>query len=355
MKLLDIYIGRRFLYWFFLVTFILAVLFGFIEFLSELNNVGAGAYSLGGALTFVGFTLPRRLIDLMPISALLGGTIALGLLSDHGELLGMQAAGISWKRISAAVFATFVLVVVVSVFLAETIIPEMEQVARKSRAKAIHGTGVSLTQHGFWERKKNVFIHVDKMIGEDIASDINIFEFDPRGHLKTVTLALSANILNNRQWILRNVTQKTLTDEGITVTHEAELTLGPFSNLDEIATWGLPPYSMSTHELIHFIQGLRENGQNADQYLLKLWRKLSVPLLAGAMILYSLSFVFGENRSSSAGRRTTLASIIGLVLYFADQLIMHAGLLLNLNPLVTAMIPVAFVSGLAVHRLRALV
>jgi len=91
-----------------------------------------------------------------------------------------------------------------------------------------------------------------------------------------------------------------------------------------------------------------------DPYRLALWRKLGVPLITGAMVLFSLSFVFGSNRRVSAGRRITMASLIGLVLYFADQLIMHTGLLLNLNPPITAMIPVVFISGLAVWRLRLL-
>jgi lipopolysaccharide export system permease protein len=40
------------------------------------------------------------------------------------------------------------------------------------------------------------------------------------------------------------------------------------------------------------------------------------------------------------------------VLYFADQLIMQWGLLLNMNPFITAMIPVLLVLSIALARLR---
>ena len=98
MKLLDFYIGSTFLKCFLLVILILAVLFSFIEFLSQLDDVGTGRYGLGNAALYVVFTLPRCLIDLMPVSAMLGGVITLGLLADRGELVAMQAAGISTPR-----------------------------------------------------------------------------------------------------------------------------------------------------------------------------------------------------------------------------------------------------------------
>jgi len=72
------------------------------------------------------------------------------------------------------------------------------------------------------------------------------------------------------------------------------------------------------------------------------------------MVLFSLSFVFGASRRISAGRRITIATLIGITLYFDDQMVMHTGLLLNLNPLLTAMIPAVFISALAYWRLRIL-
>ena len=354
MKLLDLYVGSRFLKSFLLVILILAVLFSLIEFLSQLDDVGKGVYRLGNALIFVIFTLPKCLLDLMPISALLGGTIALGLLADHGELLAMQAAGISVPRISVAVFATVMMIVITFGIMAETIIPNMEQGARRSRAQALYGTGVNLTRQGFWARRQNSYIHVHKMLSEGVAAGVDIFEFDTQGRLKSFTHALSANIRNNKQWTMNGIIQKVFTDQGVTIKEKATWTMVSFLSLDQVVVMELPPYSLSTPDLIGCIKALQESGQNADQYLLALWRKLSVPLTTGAMVLFSLSFVFGSNRRISASRRITVASFIGFALYFADQMVMHTGLLLNLNPLITAMIPVVFISGLAFWRLRIL-
>ena len=72
----------------------------------------------------------------------------------------------------------------------------------------------------------------------------------------------------------------------------------------------------------------------------------------GLLILLSLLFIFGSTRKVTAGRRIMMGSFVGIAFYFADQVIVHLGLLLNLSPLITAMIPVVFISGIALWQLR---
>ena len=164
MRILDFYISRSFLKYFLLVSLILMVLFSFFELLSQLDDVGKGNYRLNNAMIFTILTLPKRLFDLMPISTLLGGIVALGILADHGELVAMEASGISILRICTTVFVTGMLLMLTSGILAEMFIPAMEQQARKSRAQAISTTGITMTRQGFWARRDNSYIHVDKML-----------------------------------------------------------------------------------------------------------------------------------------------------------------------------------------------
>ena len=134
MRILDFYIGKSFLKYFFLIIVILMVLFSLFELLSQLDDVGKEGYRLSNALIFIALTLPKRILDLMPISTLLGGIIALGLMADHGELTAMEASGISVLRICTTVFVTGMLLMLTSGILSEMVIPGMEQQARKTRA-----------------------------------------------------------------------------------------------------------------------------------------------------------------------------------------------------------------------------
>jgi lipopolysaccharide export system permease protein len=73
------------------------------------------------------------------------------------------------------------------------------------------------------------------------------------------------------------------------------------------------------------------------------------------MVLLSLPFIFGSTRISTAGKRIMIGSFVGIVFYFGDQLIVHLGLLLSLTPVITAMIPVILISGVALWQLRKIV
>ncbi len=352
MRILDFYIARSFLKYFFLIIIILMVLFSLFELLSQLDEVGKGSYRLYNALTFVLLTLPKRLLDFMPISTLLGGIVALGLMADHGELIAMEASGISILRICTAVLVAGMLLMLTAGILAEMVVPGMEQQARKFRAQAISTSGITLTKQGFWARRHNSYIHVDKMLNEGVAANIDIFEFDKQGHLQTFTHAKNAKLQDNKQWILHGIIQKTISDNEIITKRLATLTLDSFLSADQVKVLELPPYSLSTPNLIRYIAALRQSGQNTDQYSIALWRKLSVPLTTGAMVLLALSFVFGSTRSISAGYRITIGAFIGIVLYFVDQMIMQWGLMLNMNPFITTMIPVLLISSIAFGRLR---
>ena len=352
MRILDFYIGKSFLKYFFLIIVILMVLFSLFELLSQLDDVGKEGYRLSNALIFIALTLPKRILDLMPISTLLGGIIALGLMADQGELTAMEASGISVLRICTPVFVTGMLLILTSGILSEMVIPGMEQQARKTRAQAISTQGITLTRQGFWARRDNSFVHVDKMLSKGVAANIDIFEFDDQGHLQTYSHAKNATLKDNKQWILRDITQKIIAESEVTTKNIATLTFDSYLSADQVSILELPPYSLSTPNLLRYISAMRESGQNADRYSLGLWRKLSMPLTTGAMVLLSISFVFGSTRSISAGYRITFGAFIGIILYFVDQMIMQWGLLLSLNPLLTAMAPVILISGIAFGRLR---
>ena len=71
MKILDRYIGRIFLRHCLLILAILVVLLSLLELLSQLDEVGQGGYRFIDAILVVLLTLPKRMLDLLPITTLL--------------------------------------------------------------------------------------------------------------------------------------------------------------------------------------------------------------------------------------------------------------------------------------------
>ena len=331
---------------------ILLVLFSFFELLSQLNDIGKGSYQISDAFVFICLTLPRRMLDLMPISTLLGGIIALGLLADRRELLAMQAGGVSARRICLSMLATGSILMLATLVLAELVVPPMDELARTRRSLALSDSGVTVTKQGFWARRGNSYIHVGKTLYGGAAAEVDIFETDAAGRLQEFTHAREANIKENDQWLLRGITLKTFTEQEITTRQVASLALDSFLSSDQVDILELPASSLSAADLYRYIQAMEESGQNADRYALALWRKLSLPLTTGAMILLVLPFIFGSSRKVTAGKRIVVGSFVGIALFFADQLAVHLGLLLSLNPMITAMAPVVLICAIAGWQLR---
>ena len=353
MKTLDIYIGRHFLKFFFIVLAVPGILFSFFELLSQLESVGRGTYSINDAVRFVLLTLPGRLQDLMPMTVLLAGIISLGMLADRHELLAMEASGMSVSRISAPVLAACLFLMLVSVGAGEVIIPGLEQKARDLRFQALSGGNVTPVRHGFWARSHDSFIHTESVSEQGTAEEISIFKFDEKTRIRAFIHAKSARISADR-WILNDVQIKTIRGVEIKTEKVPSLELDAFLTSEQVSALEIPPVYLSTTELLQYISAIEKSGQNAEHYKLALWQKLSLPLTTAAMALLSLTFVFGPVREIGAGLRITVGAFAGIALYFGQQLVTHIGTFLDLPAFLTALIPAIAVGCLAALRLRRL-
>src|SRR5690606_33650706 len=110
-----------------MVMGVLLSLFVFIEFISEFDRIGQGNYTAGIALKYVIFSAPRLAYELMPLAALIGSLIGLGLLASSNELVVMRTCGISLARIAWAAVKAGLLLVVISLWLGEWVVAEAEE------------------------------------------------------------------------------------------------------------------------------------------------------------------------------------------------------------------------------------
>lgn len=348
MKILDLYIGKYFIKYFLLVLFILGFMFSFFEFVAQIDDIGRGCYQFKDALFFVLLTLPNRMLDLIPGSTLLGSIIAVGLLADNNELLAMHAGGISVWRICGSVLAAAALPMLAVGILAELIAPPLEQYALERRLAALTDMDIIFTKQGFWMRKEPFFIHVRNVRPNGIPADIDIFEWDQEGYLRAFIHAEKADITKDKQWILKDVEKKSITDQGIITQQSLEsLSMKSFLSTNQMIIQKLPPESLSPSDLYQYIRMLRKRGQNADQYEVVFWKKVLLPLSMAAMVLVSLSFVFGSTRGITAGQRIMTGSIVGVAIYFLNEILEHIGLIFRVNPAISTITPITVIFCLA--------
>ncbi len=343
MKILNRYIGFRLAWGWLLVLLILTALFSIMELVGQLDDIGEGSYQIADVFSYIAYTTPGRILNLAAISALLGSIVALGTLANGDELLAMRACGFSIFRISRVVLSSGVVLMLGVLILAQFIVPPLEQRAWINREVALSDLGTLLPEGGFWTRDKNRFINVRSSTYGEGLDDLSIYEFDDEGKPAQFITARNAEIGPDGRWMCQDIRQVTFLEKEIIDQKIPTLTLDIFLNTKQVDLLSVTPSMFSISTLYQYIQVLQQRGQNPNPYILSLWQKLTLPLKVGAMIFFSLPFVFGQARESSSGRRVTIGTIVGISYYYFDQALGYTGLLIGLHPAFTTLLPLAII------------
>jgi lipopolysaccharide export system permease protein len=264
----------------------------------------------------------------------------------------MQAAGISVQRIAFSVLGTSDILMAAALFMAEFVAPPLDQAARIQRSRAVYGKPIVMSKEGFWMRHGRSFVNVGRALPGDRAADIEVYEMDEAGRLIRFIAAREAAIQGNQDWVLSGVQAKRFAGEAVSTIPVEEFVLKGFLTPAQVSILELPADSLSLSDLWGYIQSLRERGQNHQAYSLAFWQKTCLPVTTGIMVLLSLSFVFGSTRIRNAGQRIFTGMLVGILFYLSNQILAHLGLILDLPPLPTTLVPVSVVLVVALRLLR---
>lgn len=340
MKRLDRYIEASTFRSLVLVASGLTGLFSLLEFVDQLRDVGQGHYQVADAFLYVLLTVPSRVLQLMPVSLLLGSLFALGNLSNSSELIAMQAVGISERRIVAWVLKLAAPIVVVLFLVAEFVIPTTQRLAQAERMSKM-STETSIEDgNGFWAENDHQYLNVRWVDYGNVPRDIGLYTFTAAGELQSFTHADSATI-DDRNWQLNDVVRTQLLTPEVRTEHLPTLPWPSFLSSHQVQLLILPPDSMPPLELYRYIRDLKRENHQAARLEQAFWTKVSIPLSMAAMVMVAVPFVFGPPRARSAGQRIAIGAAVGIVFSLTQQLTSLTGLLLDLSPAFAAMAPSA--------------
>ena len=199
------------------------VLTGFdavFQFLEQLGRVGKNGYTVGNAAVYVLVTVPRRLYEMFPNAALIGGLLGLGALASSGELTALRAAGLSRMRIGASAAGVVLVLLVGVVVMGETLAPWGDQQAQAMQVRLKSGNLGITSGDGLWARDGDRIINAkgsvlrrEHGINQVQLADVRVFTLTADGQLGRFDWARTAEH-TGRQWVLDNVRSTTLDDSG---------------------------------------------------------------------------------------------------------------------------------------------
>ena len=353
MTILDRYIGLALARGALLVILVLLPLFTLLDLVRQLDEIGTGSYGLLDAILYEVFLMPTYLLNLVPFTALLGTSIALGGLAHSNELTAMRASGISIQRIglttlkSGAIFIVFVLIIM------EWVAPPLYQRAIQRQSLALSGGELLIEKHGTWIHQGNRFINIRNKHEGNILADIHVFEFDPENQqLKRYLHADQAETKNRQQWLYRNLIVKNYEGKDVVTRHETERIQDSYLTDKQLSVMEQPITSLSPSGLYQYLEYMRASEQATERFEMVFWQKATLPFTVIIMMLCSFPFAFGSLRSSTAGKRIVLATITGIAYHLFSQSLVNLGLMLDANPLLTTLTPIIAFPLLAAALMR---
>jgi len=350
---IDRYIMQRFLAGILLVLLLLLALFSFMALAEELEDVGRGDFTLPDALMVVFLTTPKRIVELLPVTALLGGLLGLGTMANHRELIAIRTSGLSKLRIAQTVTLLAVFLGVFITILQFTVVPGFEREAAQLRGQSLQGTDKRPGSTGaFWTRNGSYFIRANAVRFDRTLADIEIYAVDTRGRLRQLIQATSADYAGDDNWLLSGVVRSELQQTKVQETTQASMLWKGLLSMEQASVLMLPLEALAPDDLVKTITNLRRNQLDTHEYEIVLWQQVS--LLPGllAMALLSLPFLLGSVRSVSAGQRVMIGGLIGIGFYLVQQLSSHLAGILGMNPSLVILTPPFILLALAIAAIR---
>ena len=337
MRKLDRYISRNVLGATILVLLVLVFLEALFSFLGQLEDV-QGDYQTVDALTYVLLMMPKRLYELIPVSALVGCLAGLGAMASNSELVVMRAAGVSLWRILAGVMKPTLVMIMIGLVFGEYVAPMTEQIADTRRAIARSGSG-SYSGAGFWHREGQEFMYFNAVEPNGILYGVSRYVFDDQMELQASSFA-KRGIYQGNHWLLEEVTTVSRENGSFVTTYDQVLPWDTSLTTTLLKVVVVKPEALPITGLFTYARYLSAQGLDAGEYDLALWTKLLQPLSILSLVLVGISFVFGPLRSVSMGLRIFAGVITGVVFMIVQNLMGPSSLVFGFPPVLSVLIPI---------------
>lgn len=354
MRILDIYIGKILLRHILVTIVVLLGLFVFVTFIDELGNLDKGSYGIAQILQYVILSIPKILYEVFPMAALIGSILGLSVLARDSELIVMRAAGVSVQRIVLSVLKVGLMLAVVATIMGEIISPYTETKAQKIRAESMQ-TNIGQEQNtGLWLRDDNTYVNIGEVLPDLTLLRVKIFEFDNRNFLRFLSTAEQGEYQQQR-WLLKGL-QRTMIDD--TSSAADKVTAAYWSTVvspDILRVFMIKPEQLSAWQLTKYIEHLKTNKQETNDFELAYWTKIVTPFATAVMLILAVPFVFKEARSGSLGRSLFSGIMIGLGFFILNKAFTYFVPLFNIPPLLGAVLPTMLVCILSFYMIRRIV
>lgn len=353
MRLMDRYVRRSVIATSLIALLVLLALETFFTLLVELEDLGVGRYGIDDIALYLLLTLPRRAYETFPMALLLGGLMGMGALAAGSELVVMRSAGVSILRLVVAAMKAGLILCAIALVLGEFVAPPGERLAEDLRSQAKSRTLAIRDGKGFWARDGANFVNVRAVRPGAELADVYLYELDEHSALLSVTHARGARYdAAGQRWLLEDVQRDDIAAERVTRTASASIPWRSVIDPGKLEVLAAKPETLAMRDLLTFSSYLADNGLDARTYELAFWGKALSPLANLTMLFIAMPFVFGHQRSGSAGQRLLIGIFLGIGFFLANRVLANLVVVYGASPLLAAALPIVLFFGGGLAALR---
>jgi LPS export ABC transporter permease LptG/LPS export ABC transporter permease LptF len=305
-KVLDLYVSRGFLVYFFWSLLVCGSLFIILTLFDLLDNIIRNQIPLSFVVDYFIFLTPQILMFIVPMSVLLAILINFGILEKYSEVTALKAGGWSLYRIAMPVFL-IAAILCVNMYLMQDYVLPYANVRQDSIRNIIKGrparTSTRPQRNWIFGESNRIFNYTYFDAAQNTFVGLNVFDVDMRTQrILRRFHAERAVIEPGGRWLLEDgwVRDFQTGQQGFQKIDKEEFTFPEKAGYFQKEIFEPKESSKLTYfELKDYINYLRKAGYNATELQVELDKKISFPLSCIVMALLGVPFSFSTGRKGA--------------------------------------------------------
>jgi LPS export ABC transporter permease LptG/LPS export ABC transporter permease LptF len=343
-KVLDSYISRGFLVYFFWATAICFSLFVILTLFDLLDEIIRNRIAVTLVIKYLVFLTPHIMLLVVPMSVLLAILIQFGILEKGSEVTAMKAGGWSLYRIALPIFLLSCLFSAGIYFMQDYILPyaNIRQDEMRNLIKGRPARTFARPRKWIFGERDRIFNYDWFVSNKDLFYGLNVYEVDlAQLAIKRRIYALQASIDGTGKWVLENGWIRDFAPDraGFNRISKSNFTFPEQASYFKKDILEPGESSKLTYlELKEYISYLKQAGYNATELQVALNKKISFPLGCFIMALLGLPFSFSMGKKG-AFFGITSAVAIAMSYWGVSSIFEQMGAYGMLSPILSAWAP----------------
>ena len=343
-SIVDLYLLRRFLYYFLVIMAAFIFLFEVFTFFELLDDIARHHVAFLVVVNYFRYLIPYLIYQLSPLGALVAVLVTLGVLSKNNEIVAFKASGISIYRLAVPLLLAGLALAAGLLILDDTYLPYANQRQDALRNQIKGKPAQTYTRPQRWIFGENFKVYNYDLFdpNEKLFGGLSVVELDPATfQMKRRVFATRARWLDTENaWVLESGWVRDFSDGAIAryqpfkVYSLPELTEPPSYFHREV----IQAFQMSWRDLGRYIEGLHRAGFDVSTLTVQWHKKLAYPLIAPISMMLAIPFAILVGSRGAIGG---IALGVGIgICYWAVSALMEAmGGIGQLPPFLAAWAP----------------